>query len=132
MVCEKFLRSEKRVMSAAAFVDHARSMARFLEDREAHALGDRELARARIEQRYGIAGSVLYSLRYRPPKQIAADVYSRLCQAVEDSAGRQMKALEHEVAKAREGNSGLRQIEACKAAALVNEVKSDLAERVKS
>jgi hypothetical protein len=123
MRCEKVSRSEQKSMSATVYVDRARGMARFLEDREAHAVGDRELARKRIEQRYGIAGSMLYSLRYRPPKQIAADIYAKLCTAVEDVAQRQIKILEIEIAQARESHDEIRQTRAAEIAAVLDEMK---------
>lgn len=123
MKCEKSSRSEQKSMSATVYVDRARSMARFLEDRETDALGDRDLARSTIERRYGIACSVLYSLRYRPPKQIAADIYARLCTAVEDVAQRQIKILENEIAAARESHSELKQTRAAEIAAVLEQMK---------
>lgn len=110
-------------MSAAVYVDRARQMARFLEDREADVIGDRELAREHIKRRYGIASSVLYSLRYRPPKQIAADIYAKLCTAVEDVAQRQIKILEIEIAAARESHNEIRQTRAAEIAAVLDEIK---------
>jgi hypothetical protein len=124
MVRQKNLQMESKTMSAAAFVDRARGMARFLEDREAHALGDREMARDRIERRYGIAGSVLYSLRYRPPKTIAADIYARLCAAVEDAGARHMRTLEDEIAEALEGNSEVHRDRADQAMAVLSKVRT--------
>lgn len=82
MVCKMRSQLKEIQMSAAVYVDRAREMARFLEDRESAADHDLEMARARLQSKYGIAGSVFYALRYRPPKQIAADVYNSLCSAV--------------------------------------------------
>lgn len=117
----------EQTMSAAVFVEQARGMARFLEDREFAHVGDREIARARIEQRYGVSGSILYALRYRPPKQVAAEVYARLCAAVEHVASQQVKALEHEVATARARRLTVRADVLHAAQSLLGEVQKELA-----
>lgn len=111
-------------MDALTYIDHARQMAAFLEDRETGAGGDRETARARLAARYGIAGSIFHALRYRPPKQIAADIYNRLCSAVEDAASKQIKALENEIAMARASSLRPREDMVRKAEAVLVEVKA--------
>jgi hypothetical protein len=100
-----FLQFEQKAMNAAAFVDSAREMAATLEDREVSA-GSRLLARERVARLAGIPSSLLHSLRYRPPKQIAADVYARLCAAVERQAALQIGQLENEILAARARRSG--------------------------
>lgn len=110
--------------SASTYVSHAARMARFLEDREATLVGDREIARSRLEQRWGIASSIFYSLRYRPPKQIAVEIYARLCTAVEDSAKRQIQALEHDVFKARASGRSLNESAAREAEVLAQTLRT--------
>ena len=97
---KEFLGSEQNVMDAAAFVDSAREMAAALEDREIPAARSRPLARLRVSRLAGVSASLLHSLRYRPPKQIAADVFERLCIAVERQALTQIRTLENEIAAA--------------------------------
>jgi hypothetical protein len=94
---EKFLPSEQKAMDAAAFVGRAREMAALLEDREIATSRSRPLARAAVARLAGVPASLLHSLRYRPPKTIAADAYRRLCMAVECQAARQIGHLENEI-----------------------------------
>jgi hypothetical protein len=130
MVCKAPLQSEQK-MSSAAYVDRARGMARFLEDHEASQVGDREIARVRLQARYGIAGSIFHSLRYRPPKQIAAEVFNALCDAVEDVATRQIRAFEHEIAEARSSRLSHREDAARKVEAVLGQVHSIFEEAMK-
>ncbi len=103
---KKFLPVEQKAMDAAAFVDRAQKMATILEDRETACGGSRPIARKRIARLAGIPSSLLHSLRYRRPKTIAADVYHRLCIAVERYAENQIKALENEILVARARRAG--------------------------
>ena len=96
-------------MSAVAYIERAQRMARFAEDDEFSQVGDRSLARRRIARRYGVTERALYALRYRNPKQIAADLYDALCSAVEDAASRQIRLLEQEINEARTGRLGHRE-----------------------
>jgi hypothetical protein len=121
MVHKEFLHSEQK-MDAAVFVDRAREMAAALEDREVLATRSRPIARQRVAHLSGVAASLLHSLRYRPPKQIAADAFERLCAATERKAAEQIRIAEHEIAKARARRIGtddraLREVEAALAMA---------------
>jgi hypothetical protein len=100
-----FLQLEQKAMSAAAFVDSAREMAAVLEDREL-AAGSRPHARKRVARMAGVPASLLHSLRYRPPKRIAADAYERLCAAIERQAAIQIGQLENEILAARARRRG--------------------------
>jgi hypothetical protein len=100
-----FLHSEQK-MDAAVFVDRAREMAAALEDREALATRSRPIARQRVAHLSGVAASLLHSLRYRPPKQIAADVFERLCAAMERKAAEQIRTLENEILAVRARRNG--------------------------
>jgi len=99
MVCDLKSQSEKTKMSAHAYVESARRMAAFVEESERS--NDLNSTRAHLQNRYGLPSGLLYSLRNRPPKSISAELYDRLCAAVESAAEKQMKALEHEIATAR-------------------------------
>lgn len=96
-------------MSSVAFVERAQRMARFIEDDEFRATGDRDIARKRLARRHGFTARALYALRYCPPKQIAVDLYDALCSAVEEVASRQIKALEDEISEARASRPGRRE-----------------------
>ena len=96
-------------MSSVVYLERAQRMARFIEDDEFRQVGDRDVARRQVARRYGFAARALYSLRYRPPKLIAADLYDALCSAVEDVASRQIRMLENEIAEARAGRLGGRE-----------------------
>jgi hypothetical protein len=72
MVCKAPLQSEHKMSSASAYIDRARSMARFIDDHTVREVGDLEIARERLGRRYRIASSILHSLRYRPPKTVSS------------------------------------------------------------
>lgn len=92
---------EQKTMDAAVFVDRAREMAAALEDREAFEAKSRPAARRRVARLAGIPASLLHSLRYRRPKTIAADVFDKLCAAVERQALKQIRTARHEISTAR-------------------------------
>ncbi len=80
-------------MSVAA----ASEMARNLVHRESRGPGDLENAMRRIEAKYGVPYSVLWSLRYRQPKDILMGVFHKLRSAYEAECQRQASILEHEL-----------------------------------
>ncbi len=94
-------------MSSVSYVDRARGMARYVEDREFDLIGDRKTARSTAERKYGIPSQVFHNLRYCPPKTIAVDLYHRLCEAVETAASRHIQQLEQNIAEARSGRKAL-------------------------
>lgn len=100
VVRKEFLQSEQKV-SSAVFVERAREMATFLEDRENVIARSRPAARRSVARLAGVSSTLLHSLRYRPPKQIAADAFARLCAAVESQALAQIRMLEGEISIAR-------------------------------
>jgi hypothetical protein len=134
-----FLPLEQKKMDAAAYVARAREMAAALEDRESLNTRSRPTARQRVARIAGVPASLLHSLRYRPPKTIAADVYNSLCAAIERKALEQIRMSEHEIAAVRArylgvdnrafGEAGVacREAEAAiaKARALLNGAASD-------
>ena len=101
MFRKEFLQSEQKKMNAAVYVERAREMAAALVDRESLVTRSRPAARESVARASGVSPSLLHSLRYRPPKQIAADVFERLCAAVEQAAENQIRAAQHEIETAR-------------------------------
>jgi hypothetical protein len=81
-------------------------MAAALEDRETPIARSRPVARERVARLAGVSKSLLHSLRYRRPKTIAADVYHRLCVAVERQAEKQIGHLENEISTAKSRRLG--------------------------
>lgn len=121
MVHKEFLQSEPKV-DASVFVERAREMAAALEDREMPVARSRPAARRCASRLAGVSASLLHSLRYRPPKTIAADAYARLCAAIEQQAITQIRKAFNEIAEARARRPGvdesaLREIEAALASA---------------
>ena len=95
-------------MDAHSYVKQAQRFAETLESREsAMASVDAPTARARISRRFGISKSVLHSLRYRPPKTIPIDVFSKLVAAVEHQAAELIRACEHDMATAKSCSIGV-------------------------
>jgi len=81
-------------MSSA--VAEAREWAKVLVHREMNGPGDLPNAMRRVERRHGIPYSMLYSLRYRPPKDMLISAYLRLREAYLAECERQEKLLRHE------------------------------------
>lgn len=75
----------------------ARDMASALVQREARGPGDLDNAMRRIEQRYGVPYGLLWSLRYRPPKDIVAGAWQTLTNAYRAECERHARRLEHEI-----------------------------------
>ena len=94
-------------MSSCSYVEKAQRMSVFAEDVEFARVGDRDIARANLGRKYGIAPSFLRKLRYYPPKQIAADLYHKLCLAVEDAALRQIHIAESLIVEAKSSRKGV-------------------------
>ena len=88
-------------MTAAEYVEYAAAAARRMEEAEARGPGDLPNARERLARRYGLAASFFYSLRYRPPKTIAVDVFNRLNNAYQAECTRQARLWSHERSLAR-------------------------------
>ena len=64
---------------------------------ESRGPGDVDNALRRIARRYGLEYGALWSLRYRSPKRIWADVYNALHSAYAAECDRQMRALQHDL-----------------------------------
>lgn len=77
-------------------VAEAQSWAKALVTHESRGPGDLDGAMHRLESRYGIPWRTFWALRYRPPKQIGADVWKRIRQAHQYERQRQLRLLEHE------------------------------------
>ena len=85
-----------RVEQMTTAVSEAREWAKWLVQRETRGPGDLENAMRRIEARYGISFSTLWSLRYRPPKDIFVSTYELLRSAYLAEHEKQERLLRHE------------------------------------
>jgi len=94
-------------MNAAVYVEQAKEMASKLEDMEAYRRGSRPLARKSVSSLSDIPESFLYSLRYRPPKSIPADIFNKLCLAIEQQAEKHIEGCENDIWTARARRLGL-------------------------
>jgi len=94
-MCKKFLRENQ--MSSAALVEEAAHWAKAIVDREARCPGDLRNAMSRVARRNGLSVNLLWSLRYRKPKDILASAYFSLRSAYEAECERQLRLLKHEL-----------------------------------
>lgn len=94
-MCKKSLQGEP--MSNQAHVETAIGISKWLTRREASGPGDMENAWHRLGVRYGLPWRLFWSLRYRPPREIASHLYARLQAAYEAERQRQMRKLQHEI-----------------------------------
>lgn len=79
-----------------AEVTQARAFAGALLRWESRGPGDTDNAMRRIARRHGIEYGQLWSLRYRAPKRIWADVLTKIALAYEAERQRQLRALQHD------------------------------------
>jgi hypothetical protein len=93
MRLKKPLRKEKAMPSAIA---DAREWAKFLVHRESRGPGDRENAMERVARRHGLTRGLLWSLLYRPPKDMLVSKFMSLQAAYIAECERQENALRHE------------------------------------
>jgi hypothetical protein len=93
MRLKKSLRKEKAMPCAVA---EAREWAKFLVNRESRGPGDRENAMGRLARRHGITRGLLWSLLYRPPKDMLVSKFMSLQAAYIAECARQEAALRHE------------------------------------
>lgn len=86
-------------MTDMSVVDEARGWAGMLEAREHRGPGDTlEAARHRVARKHKLPEQLLWTLRYRKPKRIWADLYKRLELAVAAEIQNQEARLAHELA----------------------------------
>lgn len=120
--------SAKRFCSGAkmtaAVVNQAREWANELLLRESAGPGDLPNTMQRLERRYGVSQRLLWTLRYRPPKDLLVSAYLQLRSAYLADCDRQRKRLEHEIeiTKATVGDTAALE----EAAALVSEARETL------
>jgi hypothetical protein len=115
-MCKKFLQGAS--VSGATYIADARRWAQALTKTESRGPGDLENAWRRLESRYGIPFGAFWSLRYRPPKDVAATLYHRLCAAYEAECERQIRRLAHEIEITKQ-KAGARHAAVASAEALV-------------
>jgi len=96
-VGKKFLQGDE--MSSVAYVEQAAEWSRKLTQMRARGPGDTDNAMRSIERDYGIAHSILWSLRYRPDRyrSIGAEIFARLRAAYAAECERQVRKLAHEI-----------------------------------
>ncbi|TPL40659.1 hypothetical protein [Mesorhizobium sp. B2-4-6] len=83
------------------YVAQAQGWADFLVRKEFRGPGDTvDAAMARCERKHRISRSVLWGLRYRPPKDMMVSLYMRLRSAYEDELGKLDQRIEEELRKA--------------------------------
>lgn len=94
---KKFLREPE--MSSVAYVEQAAEWSRKLTQMRARGPGDTDNAMRGIERDYGIAHSILWSLRYRPDRyrSIGVEIFARLRAAYAAECERQVRKLAHEI-----------------------------------
>lgn len=92
-------RLQGSVMSSVAYVDQAAEWSRKLTQMRARGPGDTDNAMRSIERDYGIAHSILWSLRYRRDRyrSIGVEIYARLSAAYAAECERQVRKLAHEI-----------------------------------
>lgn len=96
MDCKKRLPEPEQL-----YVDQARAIARDLVQHESRGPGDTDNAMRRLEARYGVPYGFLWSLRYRPPKDVLMGAWHRLtaayraeCERVERRAAAERERIE--------------------------------------
>lgn len=104
-MCEKLLQEMQMV---TAEVLQAKGLASELLRWESRGPGDTDNALRRLSRRHGIEYGALWSLRYRSPKRIWADLYTAIKAAHAAERQRQLRMLEHDIARteATAGHSG--------------------------
>lgn len=100
MSCKDSLHRGAGVTALTSGACLARDLAEWLEDREAAAVQDRDLARARLEHRYAIPRGVFWAARYRVRESIGRWL-DRLVQARVAEMRRDIHELETTMAAAR-------------------------------
>jgi hypothetical protein len=90
---------EQKPMTDLSVVDEAATWADLLVRREHRGPGDTiDAARQRAARKHKLPEQVLWSLRYRKPKRIWADLYKKLEMAVAAEIESQEARLAHEIA----------------------------------
>lgn len=82
-------------------VEYAATLSREMTQHEARGPGDMENAWRRFEQRYAIPWRIFWALRYRKPKEIADEIYTRLQAAYFHECERQKRKLEAQLEKTK-------------------------------
>ncbi|MCV0395442.1 MAG: hypothetical protein K5872_22100 [Rhizobiaceae bacterium] len=97
--CKNPLREDQKM--AEAYVEDAQRWADFLIKSEYRGPGDTlDAAMARCERKYRVSRSVLWSLRYRTPKDMLVSVYMALRDAYETELSKLDRRIENELRKA--------------------------------
>lgn len=128
MRCKSVLQKSE---AALDFVGRSRTWAAELVRAESRGAGDKGEAMRRVARRIGIAFSRIWSLEYRPPKDVPVSVYQRLAQAYLAMREDQIRRLQHEIEITRaisgDGARAVRAAEALVAAADLSASQNALA-----
>lgn len=99
--CKNPLREKQKqegAMSDASYVTDARNWADYLIRAEFRGPGDTiDAAMGRLERRHRIGRSLLWGLRYRPPKDMLVSLYMRLRDAYEAEIAKLDRRLSDEI-----------------------------------
>ena len=95
---KRFLRG---VQMGQSVVGQAREWANMLVHSQCRGPGDFDNAMRRVETKWGIPYGLIWSLRYRPPKDVPGSLLVSLFAAVEDLRETGRKKYEHELAIAQ-------------------------------
>lgn len=96
------LQLEQPAVTDAEYVAQASKWTRAMLARETRGPGDLENAMLRLEARYGIPFSTLWSLRYRAPKGLLSGAFARIGAAYRAECERQMRLLQDELEETKE------------------------------
>ena len=88
-MCKKALQMSEAVLNAKHWLDA-------MVKRETRGAGDTVNAIRRLSNRHGIPYGLLWSIRYRPPKDLFVGMYQRIEAAYDAETRRAVTALEHE------------------------------------
>lgn len=88
---------EIQIYKASDYVDEAARWASCLTEKEVETSHDTGAALKAVARKTGVALSMLWSLRYRKPKDITVSIYMRLKGAYEAEIVRQKGLLAHEI-----------------------------------
>jgi len=113
---------------AMSSVDAAAGYASRLIEHESRG-ADVEDTMRRVEAKYGIGYATLWSLRYRKPKAVSADIFARLRGAYLTACERQLANLQHEITVEKARGNDLDADLAAEAEILVAKIKARRAVR---
>lgn len=129
-------------MSDAAYVDEASGWVSEMVRGESRGPGDTDNAMRRLETRHRLPSNLLWSLRYRKPKELSHGKYvlllaayqaecasARITAAYRDFSARQLQSLRHDL-EATKAIAGAHHHYVASAEAFLREVEGDASEQI--